>query len=342
MTGFPLRFACALLLSPVTGCHPPAAVALRGHTMGTTWSATLVAPRGADAAGLERGIQTELDRVVAQMSTYEDDSDLVRFNRAPAGSWHRLLPEFYGVLEHALALAADSGGAYDPTVAPLVDLWGFGAGTREHRIPDAAAIAMARERIGWQRIKLDPRTRSAFQPGGVWIDLSSIAKGFATDQVGRFLEGRGVADYLVDVGGELRARGRRPDGRDWHVAIERPDAAPGAVETPEQFERALALRDMSIATSGDYRHAFEHGGRRYSHHIDPRSGWPVEHRIASASTLARECMHADAIGTVLMVLGPEQGMAWAEQRGHAVRIVLREGDGYSERMSSAFAAQARR
>lgn len=341
MNAFPLRFAFALLLLSITGCGAPAAFELRGQTMGTSWSATLVAPTGADAAGLESGIQAELDRVVAQMSTYEDDSDLVRFNRAPAGSWHQLPPEFFGVLEHALALAADTGGAYDPTVAPLVDLWGFGAGTREHRIPDADAIAAARERIGWQRIKLDARTRSAFQPGGVWIDLSSIAKGFATDQVGRFLEGRGVADYLVDVGGELRARGRRADGRDWRVAIERPDAAPGAVEMPQQSERALGLRDMSIATSGDYRHAFEHGGRRYSHHIDPRSGWPVEHHIASVTTLARDCMQADATGTVIMVLGPEQGMAFAERRGLAVRIVLRERDGYTERMSNAFAALAR-
>lgn len=338
----PLRLACVLLLLLVAACHAPATIQLRGPTMGTTWSATLVVPTGVDAGTLERGIQAELDRVVAQMSTYEDDSDLVRFNRAPAGSWRELPPEFFGVLEQALALAADTGGAYDPTVAPLVDVWGFGAGTREHRIPDAAAIAAARAHVGWQRIRLDPRTRSAYQPGGVRIDLSSIAKGFATDQAGRFLEGRGVADYLVEVGGELRARGRRADGNDWRVAIERPGAAAGAVQTPDQFERAFALRDLSIATSGDYRHAFDHDGRRYSHHIDPRSGWPVEHRIASVSTLARDCMLADATGTVLMVLGPEEGLAWAERRGLAVRIALRGGDGWSERMSSAFAAELAR
>jgi len=332
------RLACVLLLLPIAACRAPATMRLHGPTMGTTWSATLVVPAGVDAGTLESGIQAELDRVVAQMSTYEDDSDLVRFNRAPAGSWQVLPPEFFSVLEHALALAADTGGAYDPTVAPLVDLWGFGAGTREHRIPDAAAIAAARARVGWQRIRLDPRTHRAYQPGGVWIDLSSIAKGFATDQVGRFLEGRGVTGYLMDVGGELRARGRRADGHDWRVAIERPGAATGAVESADQFERAFALRDMSIATSGDYRHAFDHDGRRYSHHIDPRTGWPVEHRIASVSTLARECMQADAVGTVIMVLGPDEGMAWAERRGVAVRIALREGDGWSERMSSAFAA----
>jgi FAD:protein FMN transferase len=342
MMSFPLRIACVLLVLPIAACHAPATIQLRGPTMGTTWSATLVAPVGVDAGALERGIQAELDRVVAQMSTYEDDSDLVRFNRAPADSWHRLPPEFFDVLEHALALAADTGGAYDPTVAPSVDLWGFGAGTRQHRMPDEAAIAAARQRVGWHRIRLEPRTRSAYQPGGVWVDLSSIAKGFATDQVGRFLESRGVDDYLVEVGGELRARGRRADRHDWHVAIERPGAAAGAVESPDQVERVLALRDLSIATSGDYRHAFEHGGRRYSHHIDPRTGWPVEHRIASVTTLARDCMQADATGTAMMVLGPEVGMAWAEQRGLAVRIALREGDGWSERMSSAFAAEVAR
>lgn len=338
MTTLPLRLAGALLsLLSLAACNAPATLALHGRTMGTTWSATMVVPAGVDADGVEAGIQHELDRVVAQMSTYEEDSDLVRFNRAPAGSWHALPPEFFAVLEHALALAADTGGAYDPTVAPLVDLWGFGAAGRDHRIPPAAAIVAARERVGWQRIRLDPGTRRAYQPGGAWIDLSSIAKGFAADQAGRQLEGRGITDYLVEVGGELRARGRRADGRAWRVAIERPDAAPGAVELLEQAGPPIVLRDMAIATSGDYRHAFEHDGRRYSHHIDPRSGWPVEHRIASVSTLARECMQADAVGTAIMVLGPEQGMAWAERRGLAVRLLVRMGDGMVERVSSAYA-----
>ncbi|RYD15215.1 MAG: FAD:protein FMN transferase [Lysobacteraceae bacterium] len=341
MTASPHIASIALTLL-LAACAAPSPRTLRGETMGTTWSATLLAPARADIAVIQRGIQAELDRVVAQMSTYERDSDLVRFNQATAGSWQVLPPGFFTVLEQALALAADSGGAYDPTVAPLVDLWGFGAGSRSHRIPGEAEIEAARARVGWRRIELDARTRSVRQPGGVSIDLSSIAKGFATDEVGRHLESSGIRDYLVEVGGELRARGLRADGQPWHVAIERPDAAAGAVETADQVERVLLLRDRSIATSGDYRHAFEHEGTRYTHHIDPRSGWPVQHHIASVSTLARDALDADAIGTVVMVLGPDAGLAWAERRGLAVRIVVRDGDGFAERMTRAFAAEAAR
>ncbi len=334
-----LRLAGAMLVLLLAACTARAPLTtLRGHTMGTTWSVKLVVPAAADVALIERGIQAEVDRVVAQMSTYEPDSDLARFNRAAAGSWQTLPPEFFAVLSHALKLAEDTDGAYDPTAAPLVDAWGFGPGSRGHRIPSADEIAAARAAVGWRRLKLDHANRRAYQPGGVRIDLSSIAKGFGTDQIARFLERERVEHYLVDISGELRAHGRRPDGSDWHVAIEKPDAAAGAVESAAQVERVVALHEMSIATSGDYRHAFEHGGRRYSHHIDPRSGWPVEHRIASVSTLAPDCMQADAIGTVMMVLGPEQGMAWAQQRGLAVLLIVRERDALVERRTPAFTA----
>lgn len=338
---FAPRLACIALALLAGACaRAPASTILHGRTMGTTWSVTLVVPAGTEVARIERGIQAEVDRVVAQMSTWEADSGLVRFNRAPAGTWQALPPEFFEVLGHALALAEDTGGAYDPTVAPLVDAWGFGPGSRGHRVPSAEEISAAQARVGWRRVRLDREGRRAYQPGGVRIDLSSIAKGFGTDQVARFLEREGVEHYLVDISGELRAHGRRPDGGDWRVAIEKPDAAAGAVESLDQVERVVALREASIATSGDYRHAFEHGGRRYSHHIDPRSGWPVEHRIASVSTIARDCMQADATGTAIMVLGPEEGMAWAERRGLAVLLIVREGDGFVERMSSAFAREA--
>jgi thiamine biosynthesis lipoprotein len=333
--------AAALLAGCVRTPVREAAVAtLHGATMGTTWTVKLVRPHGVTVAALDRGIQTEVDRVVAQMSTYEPDSDLVRFNRAPPGTWQTLPPEFFTVLRSALARARDTGGAYDPTVGPLVDLWGFGPGPHEHRVPSDAAIAAARVRVGWERIRLDEANRRAFQPGGVRIDLSSIAKGFGTDQIAHFLDRAGVTAYLVDISGELRARGRRPDGRDWQVGIERPGAAAGAVDAPGQIARVVALRDRSIATSGDYRHFFEDGGRFYSHHIDPRTGRPVPHRIASVTTIARDCMEADAAGTAMMVLGPDEGMAWAERRGLAVLMILRDGDGFRERRSSAFARVA--
>lgn len=330
--------AAMVAMVAMAGCvAPPPLETLQGRTMGTTWSVKLVRPAGLTRQRLQQGIQDEVDRVVAQMSTYEADSDLSRFNRAPAGTWHTLPDEFFGVLSHALALAADTGGAFDPTVGPLVDLWGFGPGKQQRRVPSDADIAAARARVGWQRVQLDDTSKRAFQPGGVQVDLSAVAKGFGTDQVARALERMGVAHYLVDISGELRAHGRRPDGSDWQVAIEKPGAAAGSVDRPDQVERIVVLRDRAIATSGDYRHFFEDGGRVYSHHIDPRSGQPVAHRIASVTTIAADCMHADSIGTAIMVLGPEQGMAYAAEHGLAVLLILHDGQDFEERISPAFA-----
>lgn len=330
--------ACVSLILLLAGCVAPQPTTLRGKTMGTTWTVKLAVPADVAVADLERGIQAEADRVVAQMSTYEADSDLSRYNRAPADTWQELPPEFFGVLDYALTLARDSGGAYDPTVGPLVNLWGFGPGAREHKVPASADIEIARARIGWQRIRLDRERHRVLQPGNVYLDLSSVAKGFGTDQIARFLERCGVENYLVDISGELRARGSRPDGSPWQVAIEKPGAAAGAVERADQVQRVLALKNQSIATSGDYRHFFEDAGRSYSHHIDPRSGWPVEHRIASVTTVAAECMQADAMGTAIIVLGPEAGLAFAQQRGMAVLLLLHDGDALVERMTPAFAA----
>lgn len=311
---------------------------LRGPTMGTAWSVKLVVPSQRSADELQRGIQREVDKVVAQMSTYEVDSDLSRYNRAPASTWQTLPPEFFGVLDYALSLAGDTGGAYDPTVGPLVNLWGFGPGARLHEVPSDAAIAAARERIGYARIQLDPATHRAWQPGDVYVDLSSVAKGFGTDQIARYLEREGVTSYLVDISGELRAHGRRPDGSDWQVGIEKPGAAAGAVDTTNEIQRVVRLREKSMATSGDYRHFFEDAGRYFSHHIDPRTGRPVEHRIASVTTIADDCMHADSIGTALMVLGEDAGLAYARERGLAVLMLVREGDGFVERTTPAFDA----
>lgn len=331
-----VAFACVLALA---GCaSAPAPTTLRGPTMGTTWSVKLVVPAQRSTEELQRGIQREVDAVVAQMSTYETDSDLSRYNRAPAGTWQTLPPEFFGVLDYALALARDTGGAYDPTVGPLVNLWGFGPGSRLHEVPSDAAIAAARECVGYARIELDPATRRAMQPGNVYVDLSSVAKGFGTDQIARYLEREGVANYLVDISGELRAHGHRPDGSDWQVGIEKPGAAAGAASAENEIQRVIRLRDKSMATSGDYRHFFEDAGRYFSHHIDPRTGRPVEHRIASVTTIADDCMHADSIGTALMVLGEDAGLAYARERGLAVLMLVRDGDGFVERTTPAFDA----
>ena len=325
-----------LLLLAGTVCAAPAPtmpLELSGLSMGTTWHVKLVSPPFASAAVLRSGIQSTLDRIDGQMSTYKPDSDLARFNAAPAETWQTLPSEFFDVLQRALRLARDSDGAYDPTVGALVDLWGFGPVQRPHEPPTKAAIRAARRHVGWWRLKLDPPRQRAWQPGGVHLDLSSIAKGYAVDEVARWLEHHGVAAYLVEIGGELRAGGRKPDGSDWFVVIEASsDDAPGD-DAP-----TLALRDAAVATSGDYRRFFTHDGNTFSHHIDPRNGLPVSHRVASVTVVARHAVDADPLGTLLSVLGPEKGMDYALRHGLAVLMRVHGIDGVEEHRSPAFDA----
>jgi FAD:protein FMN transferase len=312
---------------------------LSGIAMGSTWAVTVILSGaiGPSLETLREGIQARLDNVDRQMSTWKPESELSRFNRAPAGSWHILPSEFFTVLSYALVLARDSSGAYDPTVGPLIDLWGFGAGRQPGDMPSSVAISTARARQGWQLIQLDPTARRAYQPGGIQLDLSSVAKGFSVDEVSRYLDTEGIRAYLIEVGGELFARGCKADRSPWRVGIERPGAAIGAAQYADEIEKVIALRDQAIATSGDYRHFFECGGVRYSHHIDPRSGCPVAHAVASVSIVADECMRADSLGTTMTVLGPEEGMAYALAHDLAVYFIIYSEQGFEERMSPAFA-----
>jgi thiamine biosynthesis lipoprotein len=302
---------------------------LGGETMGTTWSVKLAAPAGRPPQGARDAIKRVLDSVIAQMSTWIAQSDISRFNDAAPGTWHELPADFHEVLRYALALARETDGCYDPTVGALVDLWGFGPAGRCSDIPDARSIDAARS--GWRRLRLGGGRR-AFQPGNVQLDLSSVAKGFAVDRVAAELARLGFADHLVEIGGELRGSGTKPDGAPWWVALERPDAQ-GAVP-----ETVIALHGLAVATSGDAQRYLEHGGRRLSHTIDPRSSRPVPDRLASVTVLHRRCMEADALATALTVLGPDDGFGYAAARGLAARFILRGAGGLEERMTPAFAA----
>ncbi|WP_313914176.1 FAD:protein FMN transferase [Tahibacter sp.] len=301
-----------------------------GDSMGTHWSVKVCARRRPDAAVVRAAIEAELDRVDRQMSTWRADSDLSRYNTAAGPVWVELPDDCYRVVTTALAVARETGGAYDPTVGRLVNLWGFGPdGTRESP-PPAAAIERARADCGWQRLRCDDARHAVWQPGGVFLDLSAIAKGFAVDQVCASLERHGIHDYLVEVGGELRARGFRGDGRPWYVAIESPE---------KQAEMPLigVLRDGAIATSGDYLRYFETAGQRYSHTIDPRTAEPVSHALAAVSVLHDETMLADAYATAFSVLGADDGLAFAQRHGIAARFVSRAAQGLATVESSAFA-----
>lgn len=312
--------------SAVDGASAPHT--LYGATMGTRWRVDLVAPRAFALDPLHAAVQARLDAIVAQMSSWEPDSDLSRFNRAAAGTWHRLQDDFYRVMACALQVAQASDGAFDPAIGRLVAAWGFGAQAGARQAPGPGALARAREACGWRRLALCQQTRELLQPGGVALDLSAIAKGHGVDAIVELLQARGIDAALVEVGGELRGFGRKPDGTPWRVLVESghdDDAEPCVV----------TLDDAAIATSGPYWQHYAAGGRIVSHTIDPRSGLPVADPPAATSVLAPSAMLADAWSTALAVMGLEGGLAFAQAQGFAVRM-LPAGRGAQPRTSAAF------
>lgn len=306
-----------------------------GETMGTTWSVRWVGAPAAPDATWRAGLQATLDVVVAEMSHWLVTSDLSRFNRAAADTWHTLPQDFFDVLQRGLDVARASGGALDPTAGALVNRWGFGPTGRHDQPgftpPSAAEVDTLRAVTGWQRLQLDVAQQRVHQPGGVVLDLSGIAKGFGVDAVVRHLQSRGVRDALVEVGGELRGIGMKPDGQPWWTAIERP---PGAGHLPEN---RVALHGLAIATSGDYRRAYDHDGQHLAHTLDPRTGRPVANGVVSCTVLHPTCVMADAWSTALTVLGPVDGLALADREGLAVHLVVRTADGaWQEHWSRGF------
>jgi thiamine biosynthesis lipoprotein len=303
---------------------------LSGPTMGTTWSVKFSGTPKEGVDDLKADIEAALEQVNAEMSTYRPESDLSRFNAADAGTLMALPADTVKVLSAAFAISSMTDGAYDVTVGPLVNLWGFGPDPDRFEPPSEDEITAAMARVGWQQLLLNDN--ELLQPGDVYVDLSSIAKGFAVDKVAELLESQGLKNYLVEVGGELRGSGKKPYGQPWRVAVERPIAG------VREVEKVVALTDMAVATSGDYRNFFESDGQLYSHTLDPRTGYPVNHTLASVSVLHESAMMADGLSTAMTVLGPEAGMAFAKQHELAVFFIVRKDEGVEELSTPAFDA----
>lgn len=290
---------------------------LSGQTMGTHWSLRLANPDYLPMAPVQALLQQVFDAVIAQMSNWEADSVISRFNASEPGQSHLLPAEFAHVLEAALHWAELSGAAMDPSMGALVSLWGFGPRQdplQPHlgQTPAAQDIARLLQTSGYRRLRWNAQQRQLLQPGGVELDFCGIAKGFAVDWAVQQLQAAGWAAGLLEIGGELRSWGQRPDERPWQVQL--------GTGTVESEPLVVAIKDGAFATSGDFWHQFSVAGRRYSHTLDPRTGWPVAHELASVTVFHAECMHADALATVLTVLGPQEGMDFA--RRHAIAAVL--------------------
>lgn len=272
--------------------------------MGTGWSLQAVSP---PAAALH-GVQAALDLVVEQMSQWEPDSDLSRFNRAMPGTWREVPAEFAHVVDVALDIARASGGAFDPGLGRITEAWGFGSTGRTGKAPAAGKSALDRT------IDFDPATRRIRRGEAAALDLSGIAKGYAVDLAAAWLLDIGVRHFLLEVGGELRGEGIRPDGQPWWVDVEMP---PTSSIPPWR----IALHDLSVATSGNYRRGFSVGGRHYSHSFDPATGRPIVNTVSSVTVLHRDCIRADGWATALTVLGAEAALKLADEQELAACIV---------------------
>ncbi|WP_051085392.1 FAD:protein FMN transferase [Hahella ganghwensis] len=302
-----------------------------GQIMGT-WYHVKWSDEGIRSAPDEvrKGILEQLQEVDILMSTYKQESELSQFNQSAVNVWFPLSEPTAEVFDIARRVSRQSGGAFDVTVGKLVNMWGFGPQFKPTKVPSDKEITHALQEVGFEVLELDVSGRKVRKTTPVYVDLSAVAKGYAVDRVALYLESLGVKAYMVEVGGEVRTRGVKPDGVKWRIAIESP------VVGERRVQDVLELKDMGLATSGDYRNFYEEGGIRYSHTIDPRTGKPIKHNLASVTVLNPSVGYADAWATAMMVLGEEQGFNVAVEHNMAVLFLVKDGDGFKEMATPGF------
>lgn len=303
---------------------------LSGPTMGSTYTIKYVyntSTPATDAVGV--AVQNILDEVDRQMSTYRLDSDIARFNQSPANTCMKMPQPVLELAQYGYELSQRSDGAFDLTLGPLLDLWGFGPQARGKRVPSADEIAAAKAKIGYQHVHVVGE--QLCKDADVKVEFNSIAAGYTVDRISQRFAELNIDSYMIEVTGELIAKGLKPDGSPWRIALEQPLG-----DGQRVIQRILEIDGYGLNTSGDYRNYFEENGVRFSHTIDPQVGAPISHRLASVTVVDRSTLHADGLGTLLLVLGPERGLAFAEEHKIAAFFVMRDGEGFATQVSSEF------
>lgn len=305
-------------------------IALVGKTMGTTFSIKYYpSPNTPSSDNLLAEVNSQLQVLNQSLSTYIPDSELSIFNKLKAGEHITPSRHLSFMFDESIAITKESLGAFDVTIGPLVNLWGFGPTGRVTKKPDDSLIKTTQEWLGLTSFTKS-RDKIVKHHDNAYIDFSAIAKGYAADVLAELLESNNVSSYLVEVGGELKAKGHKPDGSSWTVAIEKP------IANARLIQAIVPISNMGMATSGDYRNYFEENGIRYSHTIDASTGYPIKHNLVSVTVFSETSARADAYATAISVLGPERGLAFAEKYNIPIYMLIKSTEGFDESTSSAF------
>ncbi len=308
----------------LTACQPaPEMVTISGPTMGTTYTVKFSSVEQVDRIELQRQIDTILVKVNALMSTYDPNSELSQFNLADHAVEFPLSPETLLVMRESMRLGALSGGALDITIGPLVNMWGFGPTAKPEQVPTEAEIASAKQRVGLDKLQLTDKGAIKLAPS-MYVDLSTVAKGYGVDQVAEVLMAAGIEDYLVEVGGEMRVAGLRFNGEGWRIAVEKPVTHERAVQ------QLINVGNNAVATAGDYRNYYEENGQRFSHLIDPTTGYPINHNLVSVTVVHPSSLTADGLATAINIMGKERGLQMALQENLAVLLITKENGEFKQ------------
>ena len=325
-----------IIVTQLAGCANPSDPSkdqpklqeLTGHTMGTTYSMKWPASYELEPAQIKSNVTAALNAVNQQMSTYINDSELSRFNQAKAPVSMEVSSELAQLVQQSIDLHAYTKGYFDVSIGPLVNIWGFGPDDINTNAPDDVKIRDAKAKVGIEAISVAGTTVA--KNADRYIDLSAIAKGYGVDKLADIMEHHGVQHYLVEIGGEIRTKGQKAEGKPWRIAIEKPDAVGRSVH------KVLAMPDTGMATSGDYRNYFEVDGERFSHTINPNTGRPTRHKLASVTVFDPSCARADALATAMLVMGETKAQDFAKLNKIPAYFIIREGEGFKTSQSPSF------